>query len=49
MTPVQASPKRALFTGVTGVTGVTSQGGAYLAGFLLKAGCELHGSERRAG
>ena len=43
MTPVQASPKRALFTGVTG------QCGAYLAGFLLKAGCELHGSERRAG
>ena len=46
MTPAQASPKRAPFTGVTGVT---SQGGAYLAGFLLKAGCELHGSERRAG
>ena len=43
MTPVQASPKRALFTGVT------SQGGAYLAEFLPKAGCDLHGSKRRAG
>ena len=31
------------------ITGVTGQDGAYLAEFLLKAGCELHGSKRCAG
>ena len=34
--------KRALITGVTG------QGGAYLAGFLLHKGYEVHGIKRRA-
>src|SRR5215470_6878131 len=39
---VEASPKRALITGITG------QDGSYLAEFLLAKGYEVHGLIRRA-